>query len=94
MLSTDLSDSPELKQRSEREPKTISQLNHSNICTLYDVGHQEGTDYLVMEFVEGGYLAERLKHGPPLNWEADMRYTGIIHMSLVVPARVRSALDG
>ena len=64
VLSTHLSDNPELKQRFEREAKTISQLNHPNICTLYDVGHQEGTDYLVMEFVGGGSLAERLKHGP------------------------------
>jgi eukaryotic-like serine/threonine-protein kinase len=64
VLSTHLSDSPDLKQRFEREAKTISQLNHPNICTLYDVGHHDGTDYLVMEFVEGDSLAERLKHGP------------------------------
>jgi hypothetical protein len=52
------------KQRFEPEAKTISQLNHPHICVLYDVGHQEGTDYLVMEFVEGETLAKRLEKGP------------------------------
>src|SRR6516162_5810670 len=52
------------KQRFEREAKTISQLNHPHICVLYDVGHQDGTDYLVMEFVEGETLAKRLEKGP------------------------------
>ena len=52
------------KQRFEREAKTISSLNHPNICVLYDVGHQDGIDFLVMEYVEGETLAERLKKGP------------------------------
>jgi WD40 repeat protein len=64
VLPSHLSDSPDLKQRFEREAKTISQLNHPNICTLYDVGHEDSTDYLVMEFLEGESLAERLKRGP------------------------------
>jgi Tol biopolymer transport system component/predicted Ser/Thr protein kinase len=64
VLPSHLSDNPDLKQRFEREAKTISQLNHPNICTLYDVGHEDGTDYLVMEFLEGESLAERLKRGP------------------------------
>ena len=64
VLSTHLSDNPDLKQRFEREAKTISQFNHPNICTLYDVGHENSTDYLVMEFLEGESLAERLKRGP------------------------------
>ena len=51
------------KQRFEREAKTISQLNHPHICVLYDVGHQDGVDYLVMEFVEGETLAKRLEKG-------------------------------
>jgi Tol biopolymer transport system component len=63
VLPSHLSDNPDLKQRFEREAKTISQLNHSNICTLYDVGHEDGTDYLVMEFLEGESLAERLQRG-------------------------------
>src|SRR5579872_357587 len=64
VLPSHLSDNPDLKQRLEREAKSISQLNHPNICTLYDVGHEDRTDYLVMEFLEGESLAERLKRGP------------------------------
>ena len=52
-----------LKERFEREARTISALNHPHICTLYDVGHQEGTDYLVMELLEGESLAQRLGKG-------------------------------
>ena len=52
-----------LKERFEREAKTISSLNHPNICTLYDVGHQDGTDFLVMELLEGESLAQRLVKG-------------------------------
>src|ERR1700758_550126 len=52
------------KQRLLREAKTISGLNHPNICTLYDVGSQGGIDYLVMEFIEGESLAQRLLRGP------------------------------
>src|ERR1700674_439870 len=52
----------------EREAKSISSLNHPYICQLYDIGSQNGTDYLVMEFLEGETLAERLRKGPlPLN---------------------------
>src|ERR1700687_333508 len=51
------------KQRFEREAKTISGLNHPNICTLHDVGSQDGVDYLVMECVEGETLAKRLEEG-------------------------------
>jgi Tol biopolymer transport system component len=54
------------KQRFEREAKTISSLNHPHICVLYDVGHQDGMDYLVMECVEGDTLAKRLEKGPLL----------------------------
>jgi len=55
---------PDLKQRFEREAKTISSLNHPNICTLHDVGHEENMDYLVMEYIEGETLSERIKKGP------------------------------
>ena len=58
-----MSSSVELRQRLEREAKTISALSHSHICTLYDVGHQDGVDYLVMEFLEGETLADRLGKG-------------------------------
>src|SRR5690349_4140671 len=53
-----------LRERFEREAKAISALNHPHICTLYDVGHQNGTDYLVMEYLEGETLAQRLRKGP------------------------------
>ena len=53
VLPDHLSSSTEAKQRFEREARAISALNHPNICTLYDVGHQNGIDYLVMEFLEG-----------------------------------------
>jgi Tol biopolymer transport system component len=55
--------SPEALQRFEREAKTISQLSHPHICALYDVGHQDGVEYLVMEFLEGETLADRLGRG-------------------------------
>jgi eukaryotic-like serine/threonine-protein kinase len=55
---------PIAKQRFEREAKTISSLNHPHICTLYDIGHQDGVDYIVMECVEGETLAKRLEKGP------------------------------
>jgi len=55
---------PDLRQRFEREAKTISSLNHPNICTLYDIGREEGIDFLVMEFIEGETLSERIKRGP------------------------------
>ena len=54
---------PELKVRFEREAKAIATLTHPHICTLYDVGHQAGTDYLVMEYLEGEALDARLKKG-------------------------------
>jgi eukaryotic-like serine/threonine-protein kinase len=55
---------PELRERFEREARTIASLNHPHICTLYDVGHQDGIDYLVMEYLEGETLAQRLLKGP------------------------------
>jgi serine/threonine protein kinase len=64
VLPSHLSSHPELKQRMEREGKAISALQHANICTLYDIGSQDGTDFLVMEYLEGQTLAERLKKGP------------------------------
>src|SRR5690242_19157983 len=64
ILPTHLSADFEAKQRFDREARAISLLNHPNICTLYDVGHQDGTDYLVMEYLEGETLADRLRKGP------------------------------
>src|SRR5690348_7062406 len=64
ILPTHLSSNPEAKQRFEREARAISSLSHPNICTLHDVGHQDGIDYLVMEFLDGETLADRLVKGP------------------------------
>jgi serine/threonine protein kinase len=64
VLTSHLSDNPELKQRFEREAKAISSLNHPNICTLHDVGSQDGVDFLVMEHLEGETLAQRMRKGP------------------------------
>jgi eukaryotic-like serine/threonine-protein kinase len=67
ILSAHLSDNPEIKQRFEREARAISVLNHPSICQLYDIGSQGGIDFLVMEFLEGQTVADRLGKGamPP-----------------------------
>jgi Tol biopolymer transport system component len=64
VLPEHLSADPEVRARFEREAKTVSSLNHPNICTLFDVGRENDTDYLVMELIQGDTLAERLKRGP------------------------------
>src|SRR5262245_11362115 len=61
VLPAGLSSNPEVRARFEREARTISSLNHPNICTLFDVGHAGETDFLVMELVEGETLAARLE---------------------------------
>ncbi|MGA3212963.1 MAG: protein kinase [Terriglobales bacterium] len=94
ILPAHLSDNPEAKQRFDREARAISSLNHPNICTLYDVGHQSGTDFLVMECLEGETLADRLRKGP-LTPDQLLRYgieicegleqahrTGVVHRDL------------
>src|SRR3954462_2096200 len=63
VLPAHMSSSAELRQRLHRQAKTISSLSHPHICMLHDVGHQDGTDYLVMEFLEGETLADRLAKG-------------------------------
>src|SRR5207247_5088303 len=73
VLPAHLAGNPELRQRLEREAKTISSLNHPHICILHDVGHQDGIDYLVMEFLEGETLTDRLSRGP-LPAEGVLRY--------------------
>src|SRR5262249_16009323 len=64
ILPSHLSDNLEPHHPFTPHPLAIPSLNHPNICTLYDVGHQEGTDFLVMEFLEGETLADRLMRGP------------------------------
>ena len=62
-LSAEIASDPELRQRFEREAKAISSLNHPRICTLHDIGSHDGVDFLVLEYLEGETLAQRLAHG-------------------------------
>ena len=72
ILSAHLSANSELAARFEREARSISSLNHPHICHLYDIGTQDGTAYLVMEYLEGETLADRLRKGPlPLKQALD-----------------------
>lgn len=64
ILPSNVAGFPDFKQRFEREAKSISSLNHPNICILYDIGKEDNLDYLVMEFIEGETLSDRLKKGP------------------------------
>ena len=64
VLPTHLADRAELRERFEREARTIASLNHPHICVLHDIGHQDGIDFLVMEYLEGETLAHRLLKGP------------------------------
>jgi serine/threonine-protein kinase len=64
VLPSHLSGDPILRQRLDQEARSISSLNHPHICALYDVGHQDGTDFLVMEFLEGDTLAKLMEKGP------------------------------
>lgn len=82
VLPAHLADTPEARARLDREAKVVSSLNHPNICTLYDIGHEGGTDYLVMELIDGETLAARLAAGPLAPAEA-----------LRVGAQVAEALD-
>src|SRR5215471_16968929 len=73
VLPDHLSSNVELRQRFEREARAVSSLNHPHICSLYDVGHQDGIEYLVMEFIEGSSLSHRLESGA-LPTEQVLRY--------------------
>jgi eukaryotic-like serine/threonine-protein kinase len=63
VLPTHLADRFELRERFEREARAIASLNHPHICVLYDIGRQDSIDYLVMEYLEGETLAQRLLKG-------------------------------
>lgn len=73
VLPSHLAANPDLRERFEREARVVSGLNHPNICTLHDVGHHEGIDFLVMEYLPGETVAERLARGP-LPPEEVLRY--------------------
>ena len=105
VLPSHLSASPDVRQRFEREAKTISQLSHPHICALHDVGSQDGVEYLVMELLEGETLLDRLAKGP-LPLEQTLRYgqeiadaldkahrQGIVHRDLK-PANVMITKSG
>ena len=64
VLPGHISADPEVRQRFEREARVISSLSHPNICTLYDVGCEDGVDFLVMEYLEGETLYDRLRRDP------------------------------
>ena len=64
VLHDALAADPQFRERFDREARAISQLTHPHICVLYDVGHQNGTDYLVLEYLDGETLARRLERGP------------------------------
>src|SRR5262245_25624721 len=63
ILPAAVASDPALRERFEREARTIAALNHPHICTLHDVGHQDGIDFLVLEHLEGQTLADRLTKG-------------------------------
>ena len=64
VLPNHLSSNPELRERFEREARAISKLSHPHICVLYDIGKQDGSDYLVLEYLEGETLGARIRRGP------------------------------
>jgi len=64
ILPPKMAESPGFKERFEREARAISSLNHPHICVLHDIGHDQGLDYLIMEYLQGETLADRLQKGP------------------------------
>ena len=64
-LPQHLSGNSELRERFEREARTISSLNHPHICTLHDIGQQDGIDYIVMEYIDGAKLLDFVEAGIP-----------------------------
>src|SRR6202035_1133595 len=105
ILRAQLSSDPSRKQRFEREARAISSLNHPHICTLHDIGSQDGVDFLVLEFLEGETLADRLQRGAlPLDQALTIAIKiadaldkahsrGIIHRDLK-PANIMLAKNG
>src|SRR5688500_350811 len=105
VLASHRSASPDVRQRFEREARTISQLSHPHICALHDVGREGEIEYLVMEYLEGETLADRLAKGP-LPLEQTLRFgvqiadaldkahrQGIVHRDLK-PANVMLTKSG
>jgi len=63
ILSSEIASFPDLRERFEREARTVASLNHPHICTLHDIGRQDATDFLIMEYLDGETLEQRLKKG-------------------------------
>ncbi len=63
VLPSHVASNPDVRRRFEREARAVSSLNHPHICTLYDIGSENGVDFMVMEHIEGDTLADRLKKG-------------------------------
>ena len=69
---------PDLKQRLEREAKTVAALSHPHICPVFDVGNQDGIDFLVMDYLDGQTLAQRLEKGAlPLDQTLQIAFQGV-----------------
>jgi eukaryotic-like serine/threonine-protein kinase len=105
VLPGDVAADPASRERFDREAKVISSLNHRHICALYDVGHQDGIDFLVMEYLDGETLADRVARGRiPLDESISIASQiadaleaahdkGIVHRDLK-PANVKITSDG
>src|SRR5687767_9590401 len=63
-LLEEFSSHADWKHRFKQEAQAVASLSHANICTLHDIGHADGVDFLVMEYLEGQNLSERLRAGP------------------------------
>ena len=64
VIGEDLANDEQVRARMQREARSVSALNHPNICSLFDIGNESGTDFLVMEYVEGVTLRDRIAAGP------------------------------
>src|SRR3979409_1949738 len=98
VLPEHLSSNQQLRDRFEREAKAISSLSHPHICSLYDIGHQDGVDFLVMEYLEGETLAHRLKNAHRVrcfkSLQSTLRYAEVNVEALLLSAETRYGAAG